>query len=127
MRRTLCDRCQDAPHELLVELCATAQDRNWSALRRHRHFARPGLARFAGDPDPRLRHAALDDPEAGPELPLRLADDPDVVGRAVRDPRLPAGELLRRLTLPDSAVAAAVNPALPQAVMHRLLDLAQGR
>ncbi|WP_329493078.1 hypothetical protein [Kitasatospora herbaricolor] len=42
-------------------------------------------------------------------------------------PRLPAGELLRRLTLPDSAFAAAADPALPQAVMHRLVDLAQGR
>ncbi|GHH82598.1 hypothetical protein GCM10018781_67850 [Kitasatospora indigofera] len=127
VRRILCDHCQDAPHELLVELYATAQDRNWSALRRHHNFARPGLARFADHPDPRLRHAALDDPEAGPELPLRLADDPEVGVWAVRDPRLPAGELLRRLALPGSAFAAAANPALPPAVMHRLVDAAQGR
>ncbi|MGW6918353.1 hypothetical protein ACWGB8_31745 [Kitasatospora sp. NPDC054939] len=127
VRRYLCERCPDAPHDLLVELYATAQDRNWSALRRHRNFARPGLARFAGDPNPRLRRAALDDPQAGPELVLRLADDPEVGVWAVRDPRLPADELLRRLTLPVSACAAAANPALPPARMHRLVDLAQGR
>ncbi|MFE4174192.1 hypothetical protein ACFRR7_19440 [Streptomyces sp. NPDC056909] len=127
VRRNLCDDRQDTPHELLVEVYATAQDRNWSVLRHHRNFARPGLARFADDPNPRLRHAALDDPEAGPELPLRLADDPDVGDWAVRDPRLPAGELLRRLSLPDSAFAAAANPALPPAVMHQLVDLAQNR
>ncbi|GAA1189743.1 hypothetical protein F4556_006705 [Kitasatospora gansuensis] len=127
VRRTLAERCEDAPHELLVELYATVQDRNWSVYRYHRNFARPGLARFADDPNPRLRHAALDDPEAGPELVLRLADDPEVGGWAVRDPRLPADELLRRLTLPAQASAAAGNPALPVAVMHRLLDLARAR
>jgi hypothetical protein len=42
----------------------------------------------------------------------------------VRDPRLPADELLRRLTVPGSALAAAANPALPVAVMDELLDLA---
>ncbi|WP_328953922.1 hypothetical protein [Kitasatospora purpeofusca] len=127
VRRTLAERCEDAPHELLVELYATVQDRYWSGFRHHRNFARPGLARFADDPNPRLRHAALDDPEAGPELVLRLADDPEVGGRAVADPRLPAEELLRRLTLPARAAAAASNPALPVAVMHRLLDLARER
>ncbi|MFJ1708062.1 hypothetical protein [Kitasatospora sp. NPDC088346] len=118
---------QDAPHDLLVELYATAQDRNWSALRHRRNFAAPGLARFADDPNPRLRHAALDDPEAGPELLLRLADDPDVGTWAVRDPRFPAEELLRRLTRPASAFPAAANPALPAATMHQLIDLAQDR
>ncbi|MGV9270704.1 hypothetical protein ACWDRR_39400 [Kitasatospora sp. NPDC003701] len=127
VRRTLAERCEDAPHELLVELYATVQDRYWSGYRHHRNFARPGLARLADDPNPRLRHAALDDPEAGPELVLRLADDPEVGGWAVSDPRLPAEELLRRLTLPAQASAAACNPALPVAVMHRLLDLGRAR
>lgn len=127
VRRNLCDHCQDAPHELLLELYATVRDRYWSSYRYHRNFARPGLARFVDDPDPRLRNAALDDPEAGPELLLRLADDPAVSTWAVRDPRLPLDELLRRLTLPDSAFAAAANPALPPAWMHRLVDLAPTR
>ncbi|WP_053644885.1 hypothetical protein [Streptomyces sp. XY431] len=127
VRRTLAERCEDAPHELLLELYATVQDRHWSGYRRHRNFARPGLARFAEDPNPRLRQAALDDPEAGPELVLRLADDPEVGGWAVRDPRLPADELLRRLALPAHASAAAGNPALPVEVMHLLLNLARAR
>ncbi|MFD5319629.1 HEAT repeat domain-containing protein [Streptomyces sp. NPDC127098] len=126
VRRYLCN-CANAPHELLVEMYATADDRGWSVLRSHPHFARSGLARFADDPNPRLRRAALDDPEAGPELPLRLADDPDVGDWAVRDPRLPLGELLRRLTLPHCACAAAANPALPPTVMHQLVDLARTR
>ncbi|MFD4907297.1 hypothetical protein [Kitasatospora purpeofusca] len=125
VRRTLAERCEDAPHELLVELYATVQDRYWSGFRHHRNFARPGLARFADDPNPRLRQAALDDPEAGPELLLKLADDPAVSAWAVCDPRLPADELLRRLALPAHAAAAACNPSLPVAVMHRLLDLAR--
>ncbi|MET8446771.1 hypothetical protein [Streptomyces sp. NPDC005209] len=127
VRNLLCHHCQDAPHELLVEVYATAEDRSWSRLRGQPNFARPGLARFADDPNPRLRHAALDDPDAGPELPLRLADDPEVGEWAVRDPRFPADELLRRLTLPSSARAAAANPTLPPAVMHQLLDLAGDR
>ncbi|OIJ68321.1 hypothetical protein WN71_007815 [Streptomyces mangrovisoli] len=127
VRRDLCDHCQDAPHELLVEIYATAEDRGWSALRYHPNFARPGLARFWDHPNHRLRLAALDDPQAGPELPSRLADDPEVGVWAVRDPRLPPDELLRRLTLPGSAFAAAANPALPSAWMHQLIDLATDR
>ncbi|WP_331727793.1 hypothetical protein [Streptomyces sp. NBC_00158] len=127
VRRTSAESCEDAPHELLVGLYAKVRDRYWPGYRNHRNFARPGLARFADDPNPRLRHAALDDPEAGPELVLRLADDPEVGGWAVRDPRLPSDELLQRLTLPAHAAAAAGNPALPVAVMHHLLDLARAR
>ncbi|WP_406087813.1 hypothetical protein [Kitasatospora purpeofusca] len=57
----------------------------------------------------------------------RTAGDRSGCGWAVADPRLPADELLRRLTLPVQASAAAGNPALPVAVMHRLLDLARER
>ncbi|MFF0218556.1 hypothetical protein [Streptomyces vinaceus] len=124
VKLTLCEHCPDAPHELVVEMYAHWHGLRWSLLRHHPNFARPGLARYADHPNPRLRRAALDDPDAGPGLVLRLADDPAVATWAVRDPRLPADELLRRLTLPGSAFAAAANPALPPAEMHRLLDLA---
>lgn len=96
----------------------------WSLLRGHSNFARAGLARFAGDPHARLRRAALDDPEAGGDLVLRLVDDPDVGAFALRDARLPTAELHRRLNIPGSARHAAGNPALTPAMMHRLLDLA---
>ncbi|MFF4104693.1 HEAT repeat domain-containing protein [Streptomyces sp. NPDC001903] len=124
VKLTLCEYCQDAPHELVVEMYAHWHGLKWSFLGHHPNFARPGLARYADHPNPRLRHAALSDPDGGPALVLRLADDPAVSAWAVQDPRLPAGELLRRLALPGSARSAAANPALPPAVMHRLLDLA---
>ncbi|MFD5512964.1 HEAT repeat domain-containing protein [Streptomyces sp. NPDC127051] len=124
VRLTLCECCQDAPHELVVEMYATWHGLKWTFLSHHPNFARPGLARYADHPNPRLRHAALSDPDGGPDLVLRLADDPAVSTWAVRDPRLPADELLRRLAMPAGALAAAANPALPPAVMHRLLDLA---
>ncbi|MGW7409355.1 HEAT repeat domain-containing protein [Streptomyces sp. NPDC054833] len=124
VKLTLCQSCADAPHELVVEMYTYWHGLKWSFLRSHPNFAKPGLARFADHPNPRLRGAVLDDPEGGPDLVLRLADDPVVGAWAVRDPRLPADELMRRLTDPDSASAAAANPTLPPTVMHRLLDLA---
>ncbi|WP_406075899.1 hypothetical protein [Streptomyces virginiae] len=124
VKLTLCEYGDQAPHELVVEMYAYWHGLKWDSLRFHPNFAMPGLARYADHPNPRLRHAALDDPDAGPDLVMKLIDDPDVGGWALRDPRLPAGELLRRLTLPGSAWCAAANPALPPATMHRLLDLA---
>ncbi|GGV30241.1 hypothetical protein [Streptomyces spectabilis] len=124
VKLTLCESCREAPHALVLEMYAHWHGLKWAFLRNHPNFARPGLARFADHPNPRLRHAALDDPEAGPELLLRLIDDPDVGRWVLRDPRLPREELHRRLGVPGSARDAAANPALPPATMHRLLDLA---
>ncbi|MFG2949752.1 hypothetical protein [Streptomyces adustus] len=124
VKLTLCESCQEAPHDLVLEMYAYWHDLKREFLRCHPNFARPGLARFADHPDPRLRRAALDDPDAGPELVLRLVDDPDVGGWALRDPRLPGWELHQRLGIAGSARSAAANPALPPATMHQLLDLA---
>ncbi|MFD8141485.1 hypothetical protein [Streptomyces sp. NPDC059708] len=124
VRLTLCQYSDQAPHELVVEMYAHWHGLMWSGLRFHPNFARPGLARYVDHPNPRLRHAALDDPDGGPDLVMQLIDDPDVGCRALRDPRLPSDELLRRLALPGSARDAAANPALPPETMHRLLDLA---
>jgi hypothetical protein len=43
---------------------------------------------------------------------------------AVRDPRLPTDVLARLLEEPETAEAAAGNPALSVAVVHELLDRA---
>ena len=126
VKLTLCESCQEAPHDLLIEMYAYWHGLRWSLLTRRPNFARPGLARFADDPNPRLRHAALHDPDGGPDLVLKLADDPYVGRWAVSDPRLPADELTRRLRDPRHATAAARNPALPVEAMHHLLDLAAG-
>ncbi|NEC91701.1 hypothetical protein [Streptomyces sp. SID12501] len=124
VRLTLCESCEEAPHELVLEMYTYWHGLRWSFLRRHPNFASPGLARFADHPNPRLRRAALDDPEAGPELVLRLIDDPEIGPWARTDPRLPSEELHRHLAVPGYALGAAANPALPPATMHRLLDLA---
>ncbi|MFI1938019.1 LRV domain-containing protein [Streptomyces purpureus] len=125
VRLTLCGGKQ-APHELLVEML-----RSWDGLSKgtllHRpHFARPGLARFADDPDDWLRYAALFDPERSPELVERLSRDPSRLVRdhAARDPRLPYGRLVELLDEDGEPQAAAFNPALPVELMHGLLDLA---
>ncbi|MFD1311421.1 hypothetical protein [Streptomyces kaempferi] len=123
VKLTLCQSCQEAPHALVLEMYAHWHGLKWTLVRSHPNFAKPGLARFVDHPDARLRRAALDDPEAGPELVLRLIDDPEVGWWALRDPRLPSQELNQRLNVPDSARNAAANPALPPETMHRLLDL----
>ncbi|MFD5415434.1 hypothetical protein [Streptomyces nojiriensis] len=124
VKLTLCQYGDQAPHELVVEMYAYWHGLAWSSLRFHPNFARPGLARYADHPNPRLRRAALDDPDGGPDLVMKLIDDPDIGSSALRDPRLPAEELLRRLTMPGSAWHAAANPALSPGTMHRMLDLA---
>ncbi|MER7826008.1 hypothetical protein ABTX85_26000 [Streptomyces sp. NPDC096097] len=124
VKLTLCQNCGQAPHELVVEMYAYWHGLTWSFLRHHPNFAKPGLARYADHPNERLRGAALADPDAGPELVMKLVDDPHVGGSAVKDPRLPTEELVRRLTVPGSAWYAAANPALSPEAMHRLLDLA---
>ncbi|GAA4876397.1 hypothetical protein [Kitasatospora terrestris] len=124
VRLALAEHCPDAPHELLVELYAGGRGRAHDALAERPNFARPGLARFAGHPDARLRLAALRDPQVAPELVERLTADPDraVARAAARHPRLPL-PALRRLLASELAEAAAANPALPLELMHCLLDL----
>jgi hypothetical protein len=125
VRLMLCEN-DHAPHGLLVEMFA-----DWTGLSRgmlayRRNFARPGLARFADDPNHRLRYAALFDPHAGPELVERLSHDPeDMVRRhAVADPRLPRPRLVELLGADGMPRTAARNPALPAELMHHLLDIA---
>ncbi|WP_328907858.1 hypothetical protein OG230_35365 [Streptomyces sp. NBC_00234] len=125
VRLMLCEN-NHAPHELLVEMFADWQGLSWGMLAFRRNFARPGLARFAEDPNHRLRYAALFDPEAPPELVERLSYDEDAMVRrqAVGDPRLPHARLIEMLGAGAMPTTAARNPALSPELMHRLLDLA---
>lgn len=125
VRLMLCEN-DHAPHELLVEMFADWKGLSWGMLASRRNFARPGLARFADDPNYRLRLAALSDPQATPELVERLSHDPDdiVRGRAAADPRLPHARLVELLGSNRMPYTAALNPALPAPLMHRLLDIA---
>ncbi|WP_326689024.1 hypothetical protein OIE63_18930 [Streptomyces sp. NBC_01795] len=125
VRLMLCENDR-APHELLVEMFADWQGLSWATLAFRRNFARPGLARFADDPNHRLRYAALFDPEGGPELVERLShDEDDMVRRqAAADPRLPCARLVELLGEGGMPRTAARNPSLPVELMHHLLDLA---
>ncbi|MGW6979251.1 HEAT repeat domain-containing protein [Streptomyces sp. NPDC054932] len=125
VRLMLCEN-DHAPHELLVEMFADWKGLSWGMLAGRRNFARPGLARFADDPNYRLRLAALSDPQATPELVERLSRDPDdiVGGRAAADPRLPHARLVELLGTSHMSYRAAGNPGLPTPLMHRLLDIA---
>ncbi|MET8716030.1 HEAT repeat domain-containing protein [Streptomyces sp. NPDC004735] len=123
VRLMLCEN-DHAPHELLVEMFAGWDGLSWGMLAHRSNFARPGLARFADDPNARLRYAALFDPQGGQDLVERLSHDEDaLVGRrAASDPRLPRPRLVELLGEQGVARAAARNPSLPVALMHRLLD-----
>ncbi|MEK2494184.1 hypothetical protein WN990_32015 [Kitasatospora purpeofusca] len=119
---------------------------------KHPNFPRADLLRFADDPHPRLRMLALDDPAAPAALAERLAHDPDpgVRSRAAEDPRLtpataaaltadpspnvrrrahghpalPPALLVALLQDPATAAEAAANPAVPAAVLHRMIAAA---
>ncbi|MFE9799941.1 hypothetical protein ACFYP6_13815 [Streptomyces goshikiensis] len=125
VRLMLCEN-DHAPHELLVEMFADWDGLSWGTLAYRRNFARPGLARFADDPNHRLRYAALFDPQAEPELVERLSHDTNHLVRhhAAADPRLPRPRLVELLGEPGMPRAAARNPALPAELMHQLLDAA---
>ncbi|MCX5015293.1 hypothetical protein OG765_30710 [Streptomyces sp. NBC_00555] len=125
VRLMLCEN-DHAPHELLVEMFADWNGLSWGMLAYRRNFVRPGLARFADDPNHRLRYAALFDPQAEPELVEGLSHDTDGMVRchAAGDPRLPGPRLIELLGGDGMPRTAAANPALPAELMHQLLDVA---
>ncbi|MGW6877393.1 hypothetical protein ACWGHA_34270 [Streptomyces xanthophaeus] len=125
VRLMLCEN-DHAPHELLVEMFADWNGLSWGTLAYRRNFARPGLARFAENPNYRLRYAALFDPQAEPELVEGLSHDTVNMVRqhAAADPRLPRPRLVELLGKHGMPRAAARNPALPAHLMHQMLDVA---
>ncbi|MDH6543748.1 HEAT repeat protein [Streptomyces sp. SPB4] len=125
VRLMLCEN-DHAPHELLVEMYADWKGLSSGMLANRRNFARPGLVRYADNPNYRLRLAALSDPEATPELVEQLTHDPNdtVRGHAAADPRLPLARLIELLGRNHMPCTAAWNPALPTELMHGLLDIA---
>ncbi|WP_404953024.1 PE-PGRS family protein [Streptomyces sp. 147326] len=150
VRLFLAERCDDAPADMLLEVwqwwngSLSTPDRPYG----HPNFPRRDLLRYAEDPHPRLRQLALDDPDSTPGLVERFSrdEDPEVRQRAAADPRLSVDSAVRMLDDPDSGVrataarhprlpvpvligllgeeetagAAALNPALPVAVMERM-------
>ncbi|MGW1726599.1 hypothetical protein ACWCQK_27185 [Streptomyces sp. NPDC002306] len=154
VRLFLAESCDDAPAETLLEVAEWWDGSLSfpGRPRSHPNFPRDGLLRFATDPNPLLRALSLDDPVSTAVHVERLGLDPDPIVRraaaadhrlasaaAVRlaadsdqgvrwrawiNPVLPTSELLTRLLDPHSAETAVRNPAIPVAVMHRLVTLA---
>ncbi|NEB91756.1 PE-PGRS family protein [Streptomyces bauhiniae] len=150
VRLFLAEHCAQAPADLLLEMVRSWNGYSSARMIEHPNFPRQGALRFADDPDPRTRRLALLDPEAPTELVerfsrdadasvrraaldderlsvaslVRLLDDPHwfVRDTAAVNPRLPTHVLTTRLYDRATASSAAANPALPEAVMHHLLD-----
>lgn len=155
VRLFLAESCDDAPADMLLEVWQwwngsfSAPGRP----RTHPNFPRTGLLPYATDPHPRLRQLALDDPESTPELverfsrdedgevrlraatdrrlsaasAVRLLDDGSAAVRcaAARHPALPARYVVRALRDRELGRDAVMNPALPESVMHWMIDTAQ--
>ncbi|MER6449741.1 PE-PGRS family protein [Streptomyces venezuelae] len=127
VRLFLAERCDDAPADMLLEVWQwwngsySTPDRPYG----HPNFPRRDLLRYAGDPHPRLRQLALDDPDSTAGLVERFSGDEDaeVRLRAATDPRLSPDALVRMLDDPDSGVRAmaARHPRMPVSVLVALL------
>ncbi|MER5639455.1 PE-PGRS family protein [Kitasatospora sp. NPDC002227] len=150
VREVLVERCDQAPGELLFERWRSGGTRSTAQLLYRSNFPREYGLRHLDHPDPKLRQLAAMDPAADAEQlerlsrdsdprvreqvlrgrrldlasVIRLIDDPDVSVRsaAVLDPRLPEPLLDTLLQAPATAWSAAMNPSLPEAAMHRLLN-----
>ncbi|MGW2378982.1 hypothetical protein [Streptomyces sp. NPDC001658] len=150
----LAESCEDAPADLLLDVWRwwDGSFSHPDRPRGHPNFPRAGLLRHADDPSGRMRRLALDDPESTPADVARLARDPEAEVRrraaedtrlspadavrllndpeahvrdtALRSPRLPARVLAGLLHDRDTASTAVTNPAIPVAVLHRILTAA---
>ncbi|WP_433796553.1 hypothetical protein [Actinoplanes sp. CA-252034] len=124
VRLMLCERHREVPPETILGVYLESTTMTNFRLPGHPAFPRAGLARLADSPDPKARALVVRDPGATPEVVDRLSRDPDPVvrARATADPRLPSSRLPELLTTLSTATAAAANPGLPVAVMHRIVE-----
>jgi len=124
VKLTLCQNCADAPHELVVEMYGAWHGKTSWFLTFHPNFDRPGLAKYSRHVNEKLRELSLRDPELTVDEVVRLAEDPLTRSAALRDARMPKADVQAALLDGSWARAAAGSPALPDTVMHTLLDLA---
>ncbi|MFE9097980.1 PE-PGRS family protein [Streptomyces sp. NPDC007264] len=150
VRLFLAEHCAQAPADVLLEMAQSWNGYSAARMIEHPNFPRQGTLRYADDPNPRTREFALLDPKSTAELVerfsrdadsgirwlalrdqrlsaasvIRMLDDPyhGIRDEAAADPRLPTRVLAALLHDTATAASAAANPAIPEAVMHHLLD-----
>lgn len=151
VRLFLAEHCAQAPAHVLLEMVRSWNGYSAAGMIEHPNFPRQGTLRYADDPHPRTRGLSLLDPKSTTGLVerfsrdadsgvrwgalrdqrlsaasvIRLLDDPHhgIRDEAAADPRLPTRVLAVLLQDTATAARAAANPALPETVMHHLLDL----
>ncbi|MFJ2645858.1 hypothetical protein ACIO1C_03865 [Streptomyces sp. NPDC087420] len=151
VRLFLAEHCAQAPADVLLEMAESWDGYSAARMIEHPNFPRQGTLRYADDPNPLARKLALLDPKSTAELVerfsrdadsgvrrhalrdqrlsaasvIRMLDDPHhgVRNEAATDPRLPTRVLAALLRDTATATGAATNPAVPETVMHHLLDL----
>ncbi|MFI0716492.1 hypothetical protein ACH4SK_39085 [Streptomyces inhibens] len=127
VRLFLAESCDDAPADLLLDVWTwwPGSFSFPGRPRNHPNFPRHGLLRFADDPQPRLRLLAPHDPASTGALVEQFSRDPDtsVRGRAAEDPRLSPASAVRLADDADPGVRrlARRHPALPPAFLVPLL------
>ncbi|MFH8387686.1 hypothetical protein ACH4E7_43550 [Kitasatospora sp. NPDC018058] len=152
VRLFLAENCAQAPAELLLEMWQRWNGYSAARMVEHPNFPRQNTVHYADHTHPSLRQLALDDPASTAELVERLSRDTDwgVRRRALRDERLSTASVIRLLDDPQwfareaaaadrrlptrvlsallhdagTAASAAANLAIPEAVMHHLLNRA---
>ncbi|MFE5711816.1 hypothetical protein ACFQ7J_13500 [Streptomyces sp. NPDC056501] len=84
------------------------------------------MDRFSRDEDSEVRLRAATDPRLSAASAVRLLDDGSVPVRyaAARHPALPARPLVRALRDGELRRHAVLNPAIPESVMHWMIDTA---
>ncbi|MEO3821067.1 hypothetical protein [Plantactinospora sp. B24E8] len=126
VRRSAATR-PDVPPEVLERL--VREDGDGGPLRprlvEHPNFPAAAFARFAEDPEPRVRRLALAGPDLPPDLLGRLAVDPEPSVRraAAGHPGLDPARVADLLADedPEVVLAAAANPGLPSGWAYRIL------
>ena len=82
------------------------------------------ISKYSRHVNEKLRELSLRDPELTVDEVVRLAEDPLTRSAALRDARMPKADVQAALLDGSWARAASGSPALPDTVMHTLLDLA---
>jgi hypothetical protein len=124
VRLLLCEKQEAVPADLVVRTFLEARVITRGRLLSHPAIVGADLTGYANSPHWAARALVVRDRRAPAELIERLSRDehPGVRNWVAEDPRLSQQRLLELLEDPETAAAAAANPALPLEVMEAILE-----